>query len=126
VTALADVVDALRRGRVQELLFDTTARMDGSTLREARLWIGPEPLELAVTQEELESMGAQGGAGLVPADVALVRAAVAQDAGLTFVEDGAVELMDGVGAVLRWSDGSTPSVSVPSQSADTGRLRGAV
>jgi len=126
VTALADVVDVLRRGQVQELLFDTTARMDGSTLREARLWIGPEPLELAVTQEELESMGAQGGAGLVPADVALVRAAVAQDAGLTFVEDGAVELMDGVGAVLRWSDGSTPSVSVPSQSADTGRLRGAV
>ncbi|MCC2319364.1 baeRF2 domain-containing protein [Cellulomonas chengniuliangii] len=126
VTALADVVDVLRRGQVQELLFDTTARMDGSTLREARLWIGPEPLELAVTQEELESMGAQGGAGLVPADVALVRAAVAQDAGLTFVDDGAVELMDGVGAVLRWSDGSTPSVSVPSQSADTGRLRGAV
>lgn len=123
VTTLGDVVDVLRRGQVQELIFAAGALQPGSVLREARLWIDKDPLEIAVTREELEAMGAGADGGLVQADVALVRAAVAQDAGLTFADDGSVDLTDGVGAVLRWSDGSTPSTSVPSQSADTGRLR---
>ena len=34
-----------------------------------------------------------------------------------------MDLVDGIGAVLRWSDGSTPSEAVPTQSADQARLR---
>ena len=64
-----------------------------------------------------------GGAQEMDANVALVRAALGQDAGVTFAEDGAVDLVDGIGAVLRWFDESTPSEAVPSQSADQARLR---
>lgn len=123
VTALSDVVDVLRRGQVSELVMARDAVAPGAVLRERQLWIGPDPLEVALTGEELASMGVQGEARIVPADVALVRAAVAQDAGLTFADDGSIELVDGVGAVLRWTDSSTPSASVLSQSADAGRLR---
>ncbi|HEY0216730.1 MAG TPA: hypothetical protein VGC57_10095, partial [Cellulomonas sp.] len=58
----------------------------------------------------------------MPADVALLRAALGQDAGLTIVPEGALELVDGVGATLRWSDDSTPSEAVPTQSQDQRRL----
>ncbi|MFI2752810.1 Vms1/Ankzf1 family peptidyl-tRNA hydrolase [Cellulomonas sp. P22] len=122
-TALADVVDVLRRGQVSELVVARGAVAPGAVLRERQLWIGPDPLDVALTGEELASMGVQGETRIVPADVALVRAAVAQDAGLTFADDGSIELVDGVGAVLRWTDSSTPSASVLSQSADTARLR---
>ncbi|MHB1489626.1 MAG: hypothetical protein ACYCTH_03920, partial [Cellulomonas sp.] len=60
------------------------------------------------------------------ADIALVRAAVGQDAGLTFATNGAVDLVDGVGVLLRWSDGSTPSESVPSLSSDRKRMHSIV
>ena len=57
------------------------------------------------------------------AHVALVRAALGQDAGITVAEEGEVALADGVGALLRWSDDSTPGGTLLSQSADKGRLR---
>jgi hypothetical protein len=45
---------------------------------------------------------------------------------VTFADDGSVDLVDGIGAVLRWSDGSTPSEAVPTQSADQRRLRSVI
>jgi hypothetical protein len=124
VTALDDVVDVLRRGQVDELVLHTGAVT--SVLVDRQVWVGPDPLQLGVAADDLAALGiGASDAREMPVGVALVRAALAQDAGVTFAEDGAVELVDGVGAVLRWSDGSTPSESVLSQSADTRRVRGA-
>jgi Bacterial archaeo-eukaryotic release factor family 2 len=49
----------------------------------------------------------------VPADAALVWAAVRTRAGITLVDAHQVELRDGVGALLRWSDQSTPHGMTP-------------
>lgn len=119
VTALDDVVEVLRRGQVDELLLSTSA----SGLTTKSLWVGPDPLQVGTSASDLESIGVTEGARKIPAEAALIRAAVGQDAGLTIVENGAVDLVDGVGAVLRWSDGSTPSESLLTQSADRRRLR---
>ncbi|SFK33768.1 hypothetical protein [Cellulomonas sp. KH9] len=122
VTGLDDVVEVLRRGQVDELVVELDV-LDGA-LAERQVWIGPDPLQVAVTRADLTDIGVvDGECRELPAQVALVRAVVGQDAGITLVEDGDVELVDGVGAVLRWADGSTPSESVPTQSADTRRLR---
>ncbi|KQR11003.1 hypothetical protein [Cellulomonas sp. Leaf334] len=121
VTALDDVIDVLRRGQVAELVLHVDSLTSG--LADRTLWVGPEPLQVATSQSDLASIGVTGGAEEMDANVALVRAALGQDAGLTFAEDGTVDLVDGIGAVLRWSDDSTPSEAVPTQSADQARLR---
>jgi hypothetical protein len=121
VTALGDVIEVLRRGQVAELVMQAGALTSG--LAERTLWVGPEPLQLATSAGDLASIGVTGEARQMDANVALLRAALAQDAGVTFAEDGAADLVDGIGAVLRWSDDSTPSEAVPTQSADQARLR---
>jgi hypothetical protein len=126
VTELSDVVDVLRRGQVRELVLSVSVSGASSPLGDRELWVGPDPLQVALTREDLEAIGVEDGARVLAADIALVRAAVAQDAGLTFTEDGAVDLVDGVGAILRWHDDSTPRESVLSQSADRSRLRAVV
>lgn len=125
VTALDDVIEVLRRGQVDELVLHESAITGG--LADKELWVGPEPLQLGTSSGDLDALGVPVDARRkLPAGVALVRAALGQDAGVTFAEDGSVELVGGVGAVLRWSDGSTPSESVPTQSADQRRLRNVV
>lgn len=118
VTALEDVVAVLQRGQVAELVVSPTAGLGSRTL-----WVGPDPLQLAASEADLATIGVDGEVRSMPADAALLRAAVGQDAGLTLADDGQVELVDGVGAVLRWSDGSTPSEAVPTLSSDQMRLR---
>ncbi|MFS0703214.1 Vms1/Ankzf1 family peptidyl-tRNA hydrolase [Cellulomonas sp. 179-A 9B4 NHS] len=122
VTSLADVVAVLQRGQVSELVLGEPAAGSPGPLADRRLWVGDGPLELAVSKDDLAAIGVTDAARQMPADVALVRAAVGQDAGLTFADDGAVELVDGVGAILRWRDESTPRESVLSQSADSRRV----
>ncbi|KQY20707.1 hypothetical protein ASD16_20685 [Cellulomonas sp. Root485] len=124
VTALEDVIEVLRRGQVAELVLHVDSLTSG--LADRTLWVGPEPLQVATSAGDLASIGVTGGAEEMDANVALVRAALGQDAGLTFAEDGTVDLVDGIGAVLRWSDDSTPSEAVPTQSADQARLRSVV
>ncbi len=51
----------------------------------------------------------------------MLRAAVAQDAGVTFALEGAAALADGIGAVLRWTDPATPHEAAPSYASDRGR-----
>ncbi|RHA38989.1 baeRF2 domain-containing protein [Cellulomonas rhizosphaerae] len=121
VTSLDDVVEVLRRGQVAELVLHVDA-LSGA-LGERELFVGPGPLELATSAEDLAAIGVEGEGSRYTADIALVRAALGQEAGVTFAEDGAVDLVDGVGALLRWSDGSTPSEAVPTQSGDQARLR---
>ncbi|QZN86785.1 hypothetical protein [Cellulomonas sp. C5510] len=122
VTSVDDVVTVLQRGQVRELVLHEDVTLPGSSLAERHLWVGPEPLQIASREADLEGIGVTSGIRRMPADVALLRAALGQDAGLTIALDGQVELVDGVGAVLRWNDDSTPSESVPASSEDQRRL----
>jgi len=122
VTSLDDVVTVLQRGQVRELVLHEDVTLPDSTLSARTLWVGPEPLQIATGESDLVGIGVTEGARRMPADVALLRAALGQDAGLTIATDGSVDVLDGVGAVLRWNDDSTPSEAVPTQSHDQGRL----
>jgi hypothetical protein len=126
VTQLGDVVEVLRRGQVADLVLLESIATAGSPIADRTVWVGPDPLEIALTRGELSAMGVEEGARELRADIALVRAALGQDAGLTFAVDGSVDLIDGVGAILRWTDSSTPHESVLTQSGDRGRLRDVV
>jgi hypothetical protein len=115
-----DVVTALQRGQVEEvLLVDTPS----SPLT---LWATGRPEQLALAPSELKDMGAEGGEQ-TRADAAIVWAAAGSGAGLTLfadlVEDPLddahdrprpPQLRDGIGAVLRWSDESTARDGAPS------------
>ncbi|WP_024288884.1 Vms1/Ankzf1 family peptidyl-tRNA hydrolase [Cellulomonas sp. KRMCY2] len=125
VTGLGDVVEVLRRGQVAELIIEQDAAGVPVALHQRRLWVGPGPLEIAVRRSELTSLGVDvASAQERRADIALLRAAVAQDAGVTFALEGGVELVDGLGAVLRWTDAATPHEVSPSYTADSNRRRG--
>jgi hypothetical protein len=121
VSGLADVVEVLRRGQVAELVI-VAAAIDGP-LGARELWVGAEPLQLAIAADDLDAMGLATPPRRMTAHVALLRAAVAQDAGVTVAGTGEAAPTDGVGALLRWSDGSTPGGTLLSQSADRTRLR---
>lgn len=118
VAGRADVLGALVRGQVAELLIAG----DGATSPEpdAMLWIGSDALQVAETESEIREQSET--AEKLAADIALLRAAVGQDAGVTFVHDQ-VQLPDGVGAVLRWRDAATAGDNVFSLSDDAQRLR---
>jgi hypothetical protein len=126
VTSVDDVVTVLQRGQVRELVLHEDVTLPGSPLSDRRLWVGPEPLQIASSEADLVGIGVTEGARQMPADVALLRAALGQDAGLTIVPDGQAEMVDGIGALLRWNDGSTPSEALPTQSADQSRLHDVV
>jgi len=125
VTSLGDVVTVLQRGQVSDLLLAEGFGGEGE-LDDREVWVGPEALQVGLGRSDVEGLGADDGIHPLPASVALVRAALGQDAGLTFVPDGAAELVDGVGAVLRWHDAGTPSEAAPTMSADRTRLRDVV
>jgi hypothetical protein len=96
------VVAALQRRQV-----DTMLLVDDPSSTE-RLWIGREPTELAIGAQELADL-AVADPQQVRADAALVRALVGTDAAMTVLTpDEAPHLTDGVGAVLRYVDASTP------------------
>src|SRR5690606_25681001 len=86
------------------------------------LWVGPEPLHLGLRRADVESLGvASSDAREMRADIAVLRAALAQDAGFTFVLEGSLELVDGIGALLRWTDAATPHESAPAYTEDSHR-----
>jgi hypothetical protein len=126
VTQLDDVIEVLRRGQVRDLVLQESVSTNASPIGDRTVWVGPDPLQIAATRDDLEAMGVSDGARELRADIGLVRAALGQDAGLTFAVDGSVDLVDGVGALLRWTDPSTPSEAVLTQSGDTGRVRDVV
>ena len=103
-----DVVDAVRRAQVAELFL----RDDPSSAART-LWVGGEPLQLAANRGEVVSMGF-GQPVQTRADAALLWALVHSDAGITLLDPEDPDLADGVGALLRWSDRSTPHDGVPS------------
>ncbi|MET8092748.1 Vms1/Ankzf1 family peptidyl-tRNA hydrolase [Micromonospora sp. NPDC005220] len=96
------VVSALQRNQVDTMIIVDDPSANGE------LWIGPEPTEIAVDPGQLAAMSV-ADPQRVRADAALVRALVGTDAALTVLgPDEAPDLTDGVGAVLRYVDPSTP------------------
>ncbi len=107
VQSLPDVVDAARRAQVEELfLHDDPTSTD-------RLWLGEQPLQLGTSPEQVRSLGAVDPRQ-VRADTALVWAIVHADSGITLLDPDQRALTDGIGALLRWSDRSTPHDAIPS------------
>ena len=100
VTGTPAVVEALRKGQVETLVL---ADQPG----EATLLVGNAPLELGVDQHDMDALGTHGT--VVPADRALLAAAVAGGAGVVVVPRAAMPDDVPVAAVLRYTDASTPS-----------------
>lgn len=122
VTGLADVVEVLRRGQVAELVVGRNTAGRPMALDVRTLWAGSGPLEIGMRPSELAALGVpEGKVHEMRADVAVLRAATAQDAGLTFAPEGSVDLVDGIGALLRWSDQATPHEASPSYAQDRNR-----
>jgi hypothetical protein len=102
VTGLATTVDVIRKAQVETLV------LHDEPASEAVLFVGPEPLHLAMTRTELLDLGVdEHRIDEVRADAAIVRALVGSAAGIVVVPGGDVELTDGIGAVLRYVDAST-------------------
>lgn len=123
VTSLEDLVEVLRKGQVAEVVVLRAAGgASVARLNERRLWTGPDPLQIAVRRADLAALAVpEDTAREVRADIAVLRAVVAQDAGFTYAPEGSVELVDGVGALLRWSDAATPHEAAPAYTADRSR-----
>lgn len=121
VTSLEDVVEVLRRGQVDELVISQDAAGLPAPLAERELWTSDDPLAISLRRSEVEAQGREPRR--LRADIALLRAAVAQDAGVTFAPQDRVALVDGVGAVLRWTDSATPHETAPAYTAVRRRRR---
>jgi hypothetical protein len=95
------VVAALQRRQVEAMLI-----VDDPSSTE-RLWIGPDPADIAIDPGELTATGVDD-AQEVRADAALVRALAGTDASIVLVGPDDAPLDDGIGALLRFVDASTP------------------
>jgi hypothetical protein len=100
VTGIRATVEALRKGQVETLVVTDDPG-------DETLLVGGSPLELGVDQHDVDSLGIHGE--IVPADRALLAAAVASSAGLVMVPKSAMPGETSVAAVLRYTDASTPS-----------------
>ncbi|MGY1741089.1 MULTISPECIES: baeRF2 domain-containing protein [unclassified Blastococcus] len=101
VTGTASVVEALRKGQVETLVL--ADRQD-----DEELLVGGSPMELGVGQADIDALGSTQ-AHSVPAERALLAAAVASAAAVVVVPRGAMPGDIPVAAILRYTDDSTPS-----------------
>ena len=104
-----DVVAVARAGQIDELLLTD----DPSSTN--HLWVGDQPLALGQTESDVAALGSKR-VRRTRADTALVWAVVRADAGVTLLDPDQSGLRDGIGAVLRWADRSTPHDAAPSMS----------
>jgi hypothetical protein len=100
VTGTEAVVEALRKGQVETLVLADDPGED-------TLLVGSGPLELGVDQHDMDALGVHGE--VVPAERALLAAAVAGSAGVVLVPASAMPDGAPVAAVLRYTDASTPA-----------------
>jgi hypothetical protein len=98
---LEPTVAALRRGQAEAVLVHDPPAPE---LRRP-LWVGVAPKQIAVREEELRSFGVDSR-WEEPADAALLRAMVGTGAELVQVPRAEVSLRDGIGALLRFTDGT--------------------
>ncbi|WP_040336803.1 Vms1/Ankzf1 family peptidyl-tRNA hydrolase [Candidatus Blastococcus massiliensis] len=97
VTGTEHVVEALRKGQVETLVLADEQEDD-------TLLVGGSPLELGVKQQDMDALGIHGQ--VVPADRALVEAAVASAAAVVIAPRSALGGAP-VAAILRYTDDST-------------------
>lgn len=102
VTGIAAVLDALRKAQVDTLVLSD----DPSSTATAS--IGPEPLLLAETDAELSDLGVLE-IQHERLDAALVRALAGSGAGLVITPGGHQYVEQGIAALLRYTDASTPT-----------------
>jgi hypothetical protein len=115
----SSVIDRFRQGggesaafgpRAAVAAFDRhqvdTLLLDPDDVAKTELWVGSEPSQLAIGEEQLQQLPSER-AQRVHAEDALIRAAAYTDAELVLVTPDDVQLDDGVGAVLRYVDPST-------------------
>jgi hypothetical protein len=102
VTGKEQVVEALRKGQVETLVL-ADEQEDGTLL------VGRSPIELGMNQHDMDALGVHGEA--VPADRALLAAAVAGSAAVVVLPRAAMPDGATVAAVLRYTDASTPTSS---------------
>ena len=102
VTGTGPVVEALRKSQVETLVLADEPGDD-------TLLVGNSPSELGVNQHDMDALGIHGQ--VVPADRALLAAAVASSAGVVVVPRSAMPDDVPVAAVLRYTDASTASGS---------------
>jgi hypothetical protein len=95
------VVEALRKAQVDLAVL---SHDPSSTLK---VWIGPEPLQIGIDRQDLEAMGV-GSPEQDRFDSALVRALAGSSAGLLITPNAHQYVQDGIGALLRYDDESTP------------------
>lgn len=122
VSSLDNVIKVLQRGQVSEVIILESA-LTQESIADRQVWVGPEPLQLTLNDSELDDLGVTDGRRQMQALIAVVRAALAQDAGITFVPEDDADIADQVGAILRWDDEGTPHESAPSLSSDPERMR---
>src|SRR5829696_455666 len=96
------VVEALRKGQVETLVLADDPGED-------TLLAGDGPAELGVDQHDMDALGIHGA--VVPADRALLAAAVASSAGVVIVPRSSLPEEAPVAAVLRYADATTTSAS---------------
>ncbi|WP_100497506.1 baeRF2 domain-containing protein [Geodermatophilus chilensis] len=101
VTGTAPVVEALRKSQVETLVL-------ADQPDDEKLLVGPDPLLLGTEQGDMDALGVQQ-VHSVPAERALVAAAVASDAGMVVVPRSAMPGDIPVAAILRYTDDSTPT-----------------
>jgi hypothetical protein len=102
VTGIPAVVEALRKGQVETLVL-------ADQQDDEQLLVGDAPTVLGVGQTDMDALGTHGTA--VPADRALLAAAVASSAAVVVVPRAAMPDAIPVAAVLRYTDESTSSAS---------------
>jgi hypothetical protein len=100
VTGTASVVEALRKGQVETLVL-------ADQPDDEKLLVGSSPLLLGTEQGDMDALGVQE-VHSVPADRALLAAAVASSAGVVVVPRAAMPGDIPVAAILRYTDDSTP------------------
>ena len=100
VQGLPAVVDALRRAQVDTLLLPPDWE------DETRMWFGPDPLQLGMTEGELETLGVQEPSRTAACDVVL-RAAAGSDAAAVVIPREVLDLRGAPAALLRFTDAST-------------------
>ncbi len=103
---LSDVTTALRKGQVAVLFLH-----QGIPVTEP-VWSGTEPLQIGTERADLSSLGIED-ATRMRADAVLTRAALASGANVVMLDEDDPAPTDGLGALLRWSDQSTPHDAVP-------------
>jgi hypothetical protein len=96
VEGLDGVVEALRKAQVDTLLLHDDPQAT------TKLWIGPDPLLLALNRDDVVGLGVEKPVQ-ARGDAALLRALVGSDAGIVLVAQGGPKLEDGIGAVLRYA-----------------------